>query len=330
MKTIRSLLLLLAAALALGANSTIAAEFKVLVVMSYEEDNPWVKEIREGIDSVLASTSEITYFYMNTKAHPEGKQKKGEEAYALYQSLKPNGVITADDDAQATFVVPFLKSLVSTPVMFNGVNANADKYDFPASNVSGILERAHARESFAFIKQLLPAIQTACFITNSVPSGLALRNQVEGEKESYPVKVSAFHLVKNITELESLASSLRTGCDTVFVDSLEGITDRDAKPLNNAEILKVLGKVYKGPILGGNRYQVEQGAWAAVIKTGQEQGEVSAEMLLKAMRGTPVSEIPVVKNVQGQRVINVTAIEAQKIAIRPIVLRGATLVRQQP
>lgn len=328
MKKIRSLLLLLAAAF--GATSTIAAEFKVLVVMSYEEDNPWVKEIREGIDSVLASTSEITYFHMNTKAHPEGKQQKGEEAYALYQSLKPNGVITADDDAQAMFVVPFLKNQVSTPVMFNGVNANADKYGFPASNVSGMLERAHARESLAFIKQILPSIQTACFMTNNVPSGLALRNQVDAEKESYPVKVNAFHLVKSVAELESLASSLRSACDTLFIDSLEGITDRDSRPLNNAEVLKVLSKVYKGPILGGNRYQVEQGAWAAVVKTGQEQGEASAEMLLKAMRGTPVSAIPIAKNVQGQRVINVTAIEAHKIAIRPIVLRGATLVRQQP
>ena len=46
-----------------------SAKFKVLVVMSYEEDNPWVKEIREGIDSVLKESSEITYFYMNTKAN---------------------------------------------------------------------------------------------------------------------------------------------------------------------------------------------------------------------------------------------------------------------
>jgi ABC-type uncharacterized transport system substrate-binding protein len=87
--------------------------------------------------------------------------------------------------------------------------------------------------------------------------------------------------------------------------------------------------VYRGPILGGNRYQVEQGAWAAVVKSGQEQGETSAEMLLQAMRGTAVDALPIVRNSKGQRVINVTALEAHGITPRPIVLRGATLVRQQ-
>jgi ABC-type uncharacterized transport system substrate-binding protein len=91
-----------------------------------------------------------------------------------------------------------------------------------------------------------------------------------------------------------------------------------------------VARAYNGPLLAGNRYQVEQGAWAAVVKTGQEQGETSAEMLLQAMRGTPVAAIPVTRNTRGQRVINVTALEAHGVALRPTILRGATLVRQQP
>ena len=319
-------------AVLLGANATaaIAAEFKVLVVMSYEEDNPWVKEIRQGIDSVLGASSEITYFHMDTKVAPTGGPKKGQEAYALYQSLQPDGVIAADDDAQAMFVVPFLRDKVKTPVMFNGVNNSAGKYGFPASNVSGILERAHVRESLAFAKQLIPSIRTACFLTNDVPAGRALRTQVEEERDSYPVKVGTFHLVRNTREMDAFGKNGRAACDAILIDSLEGILDDAARPLNNKEVLEALNKVYSGPVLGGNRYQVEQGAWAAVVKTGQEQGETSAEMLLKAMRGTPVAKIPVVSNVRGQRVINVTAIEVHKVVLQPTILRGATLVRQQP
>jgi ABC-type uncharacterized transport system substrate-binding protein len=52
-------------------------------------------------------------------------------------------------------------------------------------------------------------------------------------------------------------------------------------------------------------------------------------MLLRAMRGEPVSSIAVTRNVRGQRVINVTAIEAAGVEIRPQVLRGATLVRER-
>lgn len=315
-----------------GAHATLisAAEFKVLVVMSYEQDNPWVKEIRDGIESVLGASSEITYVHMDTKVDPAGGPKKAEEAYALYQRLEPHGVIAADDNAQSMFIVPFLKGKVSTPVMFNDVNAAAATYGYPAPNVSGVLERAHIRESLAFAKQLLPSIHNACFITNNVSAGAALRSQVEEESDSYSAKVSAFHLVKNTNELDALSKSLNTACDVILIDSLEGILDRDGKPLNNLEMLKVLGRIYSGPILAGNRYQVEQGAWAAVVKTGQEQGERSAEMLLQAMRGTPVAKIPIVTNSKGQRVINVTALESHGIKPRPIVLRGATLVRQQP
>jgi ABC-type uncharacterized transport system substrate-binding protein len=321
---------LAAVLLGVSATAVIAAEFKVLVVMSYEADNPWVSEIQEGINSVLATSSEITYFYMDTKVAPTEGPKKGEEAYSLYQSLQPDGVIAADDDAQAMFVVPFLKNKVKTPVMFNGVNHSSEKYGFPASNVSGILERAHVRESLAFAKQLIPSIRTVCFITNDVPAGRALRTQVEEEKSTYPVKVGAFYLVKNTNEMNVLVKNGRSACNTILIDSLEGISDNAGRPLNNKEVLKALNAVYSGPVLCGNRYQVEQGAWAAVVKTGQEQGETSAAMLLKAMRGTPVAKIPLVSNVQGQRVINVTAIEANKVVLQPTILRGVTLVRQQP
>jgi len=64
-----------------------------------------------------------------------------------------------------------------------------------------------------------------------------------------------------------------------------------------------------------------------VVKTGQEQGRTAAKMLLKAMKGTPFSEIPITRNYKGSRVINVTVMEALNIKPRPIVLLGAQLVR---
>ena len=67
-----------------------------------------------------------------------------------------------------------------------------------------------------------------------------------------------------------------------------------------------------------------------MVKTGEEQGERAAEALLQAMRGKAVASIPITQNSRGQRVINVTALELRGIVPKPTVLRGATLVRQQP
>lgn len=326
----KSLLSILLVFLSLAGGHAAAAEFKVLVVMSYEEANPWVEEIRAGIDATLKSSSDVTYFYMNTKENRADGPQKAAEAFALYQSLQPQGVIAADDDAQSMFVLPYMKDKTATPIIFNGVNAAAEKYGFPNTHISGVLERAHVRESLAFIKQMVPSIQTACFMTNNVLAGQALRTQVESEKASYPVNLGAFYLVRSNDEIKALAKTLRAACDALFVDSLEGIVDQAGAAQANKEIMQVIVSSYNGPILAGNRYQVEQGAWAAVIKTGQEQGELAAGMLLAAMRGKAVSSLPVTQNSRGQRIINITALDRHGIVPKPNVVRGATLVKQQP
>ncbi len=330
MRAIRRLVLLIVLGLGALGLPVHAAPYKVLVVMSYEEDNPWVKEIREGIEAVLRGQAEVTYFHMNTKVDPKGGPRRAEEAFELFRTLQPQGVITADDDAQSMFVVPFLKERTAVPVMFNGVNSPADRYGFPNAHISGVLERAHVRESLAFIRQLVPSVQSACFMTNRVGPGMALRAQVEAEKADYPVRAGAFHLVATTAELAKITPGLSRSCDALFVDSLEGITDEAGTALNHRQVMTLLRAQFPGPILAGNRYQVEQGAWAAVIKTGQEQGDTSARMLLDAMRGKPVSELAVARNVRGQRIINVTALEARGVALRPMDLRGVTLVREQP
>lgn len=306
-----------------------AAEFKVLAVMSYERENPWCEEIREGIESSFGDTCETTYFYMDTKINLKGGEEKAGEAYALFRKLRPDGVIAADDNAQWMFVLPYLMNKADTPVMFCGVNAEAEKYGYPASNVSGILERGHIRESIAFAKQLYPSIQTVGFIAKDCPSGKALSRQVERESDTYPAKFAVFKLVKSLKELESAGGELEKRCDAIFAESMKGILDSEGNPLPINDILDVLGKVYRKPVIGANRYHVKQGALCAVVKTGGEQGKTAAEMLLKAMRGSPVSDIPITRNYKGRRIINVTVMDAFGIRPKPIVLFGAKLVRTE-
>ena len=110
---------------------------------------------------------------------------------------------------------------------------------------------------------------------------------------------------------------------------MEGIVDESGGSLDHKAVFGVLESVYPGPYIGANKYHVERGALSAVVKTGQEQGETAAEMLLKAMRGTPVSELTVTRNYRGQRIINVTSMEKLGISPRPIVLRGARLINTE-
>lgn len=327
MKTPRLSTLICAAVLCLVSTQPHAADYKVLVVMSYEEHNPWCKEIKEGIDAVLSETSDITYFYMDTKVDLEGGAAKAKEAFALFEDLRPDGVITADDNAQHMFVLPYLYDKTEAPVMFCGVNADADRYGYPNAHISGILERGHIRESIAFSKQMVPSIENVVFIARNSPSGKALSQQVEEESESFPARKIGVHLLDSIDDIAEFEAGIREQYDAIYIDSLEGIQDTQGRALSNMEAIELLASTFRKPIIGANQYHVEQGALCAVVKTGQEQGKTAAEMLLKAMQGVPIPELLVSRNFRGKRIINVTAMEQLDIKVRPIVLLGATLIK---
>ena len=304
-----------------------AASNKILVVMSYEEDNPWCMQIKEGIDSVLAGNSDIKYFYMDTKKNINGGVQKAEEAYGLYKQFRPDGVIAADDNAQSMFVLPYLKDREKTPVMFCAVNAEPEKYGYPASNVSGILERDFVRESIAFAKQLVPSIETVGFLAKDSPSGRAILKQVEIESNTYLTKFAGFKLVQSIKEtLVALAAYQKTS-DALFITSTNGILDADGNSLDNQQVTKIVAKFYKKPLIGANNFHVKYGVLCAVVKSGKAQGRIAAEMLVKAMKGTPIKQIPVTKNKYGKRMLNVTVMKDLGIRPKRRVLVGTELVK---
>ncbi|OMH25294.1 ABC transporter substrate-binding protein [Motiliproteus sp. MSK22-1] len=302
---------------------------KVLVVMSYEEDFCWSKEIKEGIDSTLAKQSELTYFYMNTKTDLSGGAARAAEAYELYQKLKPDGVIAVDDNAQQLFVVPYLKAKVETPVMFCGVNAEPDEYGYPDINVSGVLERGHVKESISFLKQLMPSLSSVGFITNNSSSGRAVLKQIKKDSDHYGVNICGLTEVNNRNDLFEAAKKLDSFCDAVYIESTEGILDQGGDTLSYQQVLTDFTSIFRGPILGANQYHVAQGALAAVIKTGQEQGAKAASMLMRAMKGVPVAQLPITRNFKGRRVLNVSTMKALNLNPRPIIFRGTDFVRTQ-
>ena len=309
------------------ARSTQAAGFKILVVMSYEAENPWCLQIKEGIDSVLAGTNELQYFYMETKRNLLGGVQKAQEALEVYKRFRPDGVIAADDNAQSMFVVPYLKDRVKTPIMFCGVNEAPQKYGYPASNVSGILEHNFIRESIAFAKQLIPSIKTVGFLAKDSPSGQAILKQVENESQTYLAKNVGFELVRTTKEMLPVLEKLKKTSDLLYVEATNGILDDKNVPLNNKQVTGIIAKSYNKPIIGSNTFHVRYGALCAVVKSGNAQGRKSAAMLLKAMQGTPIQKLPITVNKYGKRMLNVTVMKEFGISPKRRVLVGTELVK---
>lgn len=322
---ITGLLLLL-----LPAQPTCAAEpFKVLVVFSYEQEFPWDVAVLQGIEEAFARQVELHYFYLNTKTDLPSGARKAAEAFALYQRLQPDGVIAVDDNAQAMFVVPYLLNRVTTPVMFCGVNAEPGVYGYPAKNVSGILEHFHLEETLAFSRQLVPQIKTFAFLIFQSPVAQLIQTQLENNADKRSARLVSFHQVRTAAQAIQVAEELRGQVDLLFIESLQGVVDNSARQVNEKSLVAQVVSTFAGPTAATNAYTVKYGALSAVIKSGEEQGIVAANMLLQAMQGVPLEKLPMTRNYRGKRMINVTTLRQLRLKPPAVVLRGAELVRTE-
>lgn len=306
-----------------------AERFKVLAVMSYHEGMPWEADIRRGIEEVLKGSCEIRYVYLNTKNDFSGGAERAREAWRIFQEFKPDGVLAADDDAQTLFVVPYLADKAATPVVFCGVNADPDRYGYPASNVTGIVERAHFRESIVFLQQLVPAARSFAFMTNDNPTGKGYAEQIRRELDGYPLSSHSMHLVKTLDEAVSVASSLSKKHDALFLIAMEGLATVDGRHLPEKESFRVISRAFGKPAIGINAFNISWGLLCGVVKTGQEQGSSAAKMLLNILNGTPVRSLPITRNVHGQRVLNITVMKSFGIRPKPVLLVGTELVESE-
>jgi ABC-type uncharacterized transport system substrate-binding protein len=266
---------------------------------------------------------------MNTKTDLEGGPQKARDAFEAYEEFQPDGVIAADDNAQAMFVVPYLKEKVETPVMFCGVNAEPDQYGYPASNVSGILERLNIEPSIVFAQQLVPSIKTVSFIEKKGPSAQAVLQQVEHEAENYPAEFVAFNMPETLNEALSMTAELREQSDLLFLSGLQGLPNEGGTPVAEKEAIALITETFGKPTIAATIPRVKAGALCAVLAGGAEQGTTAAKMLLQAMQGTPVEQIPITKNQYGRRVLNVQAMKELGIEPQHRFLVGVELVKTE-
>ena len=306
------------------------AMYDVLVVMSYAPDYKFVQEIQQGIESVLSSTCRLEYLYLNTRNNFAGGPQKAAAAYEWFNKHRPDGVIAADDNAQSMFVVPYLKDKVKTPVMFCGVNAAPEKYGYPASNVSGILERHHVSQTLALAKQLIPSLKTFGVMGSDSLSARSSVKHFLQEEHTFPMKFVGARFPKTLVEVETMARELRLLCDVLYLPTIRGVKDDKGNALLEKDVVTAVARTFEKPLISGNHYSIGYGMLCGVVKTGQEQGAVAAEMLLEAMGGTPVGRIPITRNRRGRPIINVTVMRALGITPKPIILRGTDLVRTAP
>ena len=142
------------------------AQHRILLVHSYHEGYTWTDGITAGVKKALSDTDcQLKIFYMDTKrkTEQEWKIKAGQMALSMVSSYNPHVIIAADDNAQEYFAKK-LAGKQDVSIIFCGVNADPSLYDYPTSNVTGILERPFFQETLTLINSINKNIKRAVII----------------------------------------------------------------------------------------------------------------------------------------------------------------------
>ena len=305
-------------------DSAAADRYKVLVVLSAEEDSAWDQEVSNQIRKDLASCCDLTFYSLNSCNIPEQNQQRAAEAFALYQKLRPDGVIAVDDAAQVLFVLPYLKDKVSTPVIFAGIYASANKYGYPATNVTGVQRRLFVAENLAFSGQLSQDIKTFAVLTEDTPCADLIFQQV---MLSYPQAGLVTYLkVAHREDALQKVESIRGSVDLLLLFAVDGITDVSGHQVLLNDLIAEITHTFQGPTASPYKRVINAGALSGVLVSGVEIGQRAADMMFKVLRGTAIADLPVTRNYRGTRIINVKTLRLLGLDPESLVLRGAQLV----
>ncbi len=314
-------------------SAPVFAAGKVLVVHSYHAEYSWVQGLDTGMDQVLqASGITVEKFYMDTKrkASDEWKVKTGQMAVEKMLAMKPDVVITTDDNAQAFFAKNYAgKSDIQ--FVFTGVNGDPDKYGFPAANVTGILERAYADQTLDLLKSFMPQINAVVYLADDSATAdlITPRIQAQAKNGKLPIAVNSFErpstfdqwktVVKKYDQDPSIGAFLIPLYLTVKVAE-----NGDRVPPK--EVMQWIVANTDKPVVGLWPFSTDHGALCAVVVDPVEHGRVAGEMAAKIIKGKKAGDVEMATNKEGYVIFNITTAKAKGVDIPYELLESANKI----
>jgi ABC-type uncharacterized transport system substrate-binding protein len=290
-----------------------ASPKKVLIVHSYEKGHICGQPQEDGIIEAFKKSRmetgkdvEFHYFYMDTKktyTTPAEIETRGKLVLDKVKEIKPNVVITLDDNAARTVMLPLIGSNVQ--VVFCGMNGQPEDYNKkkhfmdsrkkPGANVTGIYEKLYLVKSLNVMKSVLPDIRKVIGITDYSPTGNAITKQLEQELKAEP-SPAAFELVRarNFPEYKKAIARINNDPEigALYPVALL-LKTADGKTYTAPEILRWTIKNCKKPGMAINYFFSKLGIFGGAAVNFKTMGYQAGAMAVKILHGTKAGDLPI-------------------------------------
>lgn len=294
-----------------------------LYVSSYHRGYSWSDDVERGLRETLGDRCELVQFDMDTKRRRarEEMAAAASSALDLIRELKPDIVITSDDNAARHLVVPHLRD-GDTPVVFCGINWTVEEYGLPTSSVTGIVEIAPVAPMIREALTIVPDARSAVYIGGDTLTERKNHARVTEMSKTFGVTLDSL-LVEDFDEWKR-AYDAAQAYDFVIMGNYFGIAGWDEAQA----IAHVLANTRR-PSLTNHDWMMPV-TTIGYTKIPEEHGERAASMALAILDGTEVRDIPLIVNRRWDTWLNARLAAAIDTPIPERLVRRAKQIGDVP
>jgi len=307
----------------------------LFVVHSYDDDFIWCRNIDRGLQTALRGfPATIRTFHLDAKhdLDPASQRRKALAIASRITEEKPQVVVAVDDAVQELLVVPHLLGRDTPQVVFCGVNAPLARYGYPASNVTGVSERWHVRESLSLLRKIVPTARRVVLLTDGSESSDYMLADIRADlRQGGPYAVEDFSIrqVQTFQQWQKavLASQEAQGLAFGLYFSLRDEATGSVVPAE--AVARWTDTVNRVPTVGFADYVREHGQLCGVLESAHEQGLIAggmARLLFDPM--LRAQTLPLRTNQEGIVFLNLKTAERLGVSVPFEIIQSASEVIQ--
>ncbi len=284
---------------------------RVLIIHSYEQGHVCGQPQHDGVIEALANAGredvEVSAFYMDTKrtyTKPDEIAERGRLALEHVKQVKPDVVVTLDDNAARTVMLPLAGS--DTPVVFCGLNGQPEHYNRskqfmkdraqPGSNVTGVYEKLHVATSIKVLDGVLPDLKKVLAITDGSPTGNAITTQLELELSDTPPPVPCEIVkVKDFAEFQDLIlNRVNTDPEIGAIYSVVlRVETPDGETYNAGDVFRWQIANCTKPSMALNYFFAKLGLFGGAAVDFKAMGRQAGDKVNSILAGVPPGDLPI-------------------------------------
>ncbi|PLX70499.1 MAG: hypothetical protein C0614_14620 [Desulfuromonas sp.] len=272
---------------------------RVLFVSSYHPGFPTFFQQVNGLKSVFDGTRVLLDVeFMDSKRFPD--QESLDRFYLSLSTklsrIEPYDIVIVGDDNALLFALKYQQTLFADlPIVFLGVN-NLDRAQEQNDNpqITGVVEAVSMQETLETITRLHPDVSRIVALVDETPSGQSdLKTFYRYKKDVAPVILSEISLGQY--SFEAFAEQLRSLGDRDVVLLLSAYRDKDGQAMLFHKSLQLISENLSRPLYHLWSHGMGEGILGGKVISHFEQGRAAADIALNVLTGTPVREIPVLR-----------------------------------